>query len=394
MITATRSIVTIGGGVFGISAAIEFRARGWVVTVCDPGPLPHPDASSTDISKAVRMDYGADVLYTEMAEASIEGWCRWNVEWEEPLYHADGFLMMTRTSMSPGSFEYDGFGLLRARGHPVERIDPAALASRFPAWRADDYVDGYFNTNGGWAESGRAIERLVREATRRGVLLREGSRFVSLLERNGRVRGIELVDGETVEADRVLMAAGAWTPALLPWLADRLWTVGQPVLYFRPHDPENFRGDRFPVWGADISNSGWYGFPLSREGVVKVGHHGSGTRMHPDAERRIPDGHEERCREFLCGTFPALADAQLVESRVCLYCDSFDGNFLIDGDPDHPGLIVASGGSGHGFKFAPILGGLIADVVEDVENSWAPRFAWRSLGLRTAEQARYLPDEP
>ena len=394
MIARSRSIVIVGGGVFGISAAIEFCARGWLVTVCDPGPLPHPDASSTDISKAVRMDYGADVLYTEMAEASIEGWRRWNGEWEEPLYHADGFLMMTRTTMSPGSFEHDGFGLLRGRGHPVERIDQATLASRFPAWRADDYVDGYFNTNGGWAESGRAVERLVHEAARRGVLLREGSSFVSLLERNGRVRGIELKGGETVEADRVLVAAGAWTPALLPWLADRLWTMGQPVLYFRPDDPGTFHGDRFPVWGADISNSGWYGFPLSREGVVKIGHHGAGTRMHPDAERRIPEAHEKRCREFLCGTFPALADAQLVESRVCLYCDSFDGNFLIDGDPDHPGLFVASGGSGHGFKFAPVLGGLIADVVEGVENCWAPRFAWRLLGLRTAEQARYLPEEP
>ncbi|NIM61852.1 MAG: FAD-dependent oxidoreductase, partial [Acidobacteria bacterium] len=131
----SRSIVVVGGGVFGISAAIELRARGWVVTVCDPGPLPHPDASSTDISKAVRMDYGADVLYTEMAEASIEGWCRWNAEWDEQLYHPDGFLIMTRAPMKPGSFEHDGFELLRGRGHPVERIDRAGLAARFPAWR-------------------------------------------------------------------------------------------------------------------------------------------------------------------------------------------------------------------------------------------------------------------
>ncbi len=393
MATCSQSIVIVGGGVFGISAAIEFRARGWAVTVCDPGPLPHPDASSTDISKAVRMDYGADALYTEMAEASIEGWCRWNLEWDEPLYHPDGFLVMTKVPMSPGSFEHDGFNLLSGRGQPVERIDQAALASRFPAWRAEGYVDGYFNTNGGWAESGRAVEQLVREAERSGVLLREGLRFASLVERTGRVRGIELAAGEIVEADCVLMAAGAWTPALLPWLADRLWTVGQPVLHFRPDDPESFRGDRFPVWGADISNSGWYGFPLSRDGVVKVGHHGAGIKMHPDDVRRIPDGHEERCREFLRGTFPGLADAPLVGSRICLYCDSFDGNFLIDGDPDRPGLIVAAGGSGHGFKFAPVLGGLIADVVEGVANDWAPRFAWRSLGLRTVEQARYLPDE-
>jgi len=390
----SQSIVIVGGGVFGISAAIEFRARGWEVTVCDAGSLPHPDASSTDISKAVRMDYGADELYTTMAEASIEGWCRWNLEWDEQLYHPDGFLMMTRRPMEPGSFEHDGFELLHGRGHPVERIDQAKLGARFPAWRANEYVDGYFNTNGGWAESGRAVERLVHEATQRGVLVREGCALESLLEAEDRVRGIQLAGEESVEADRVLVAAGAWTPALLPWLADRLWTVGQPVLHFRPDRSEDFQGDRFPVWGADISNSGWYGFPLSADGVVKVGHHGAGTPMHPDAARRIPDGHEERCRQFLSGTFPALADAPLVGSRTCLYCDSFDGNFLIDADPDRSGLVVAAGGSGHGFKFAPVLGGLIADVVEGVENCWAPRFAWRSLGLRSVEQARYLPADP
>lgn len=390
----SRSIVIAGGGVFGLSAAIELRARGWGVTVCDPGTLPHPDASSTDISKAVRMDYGADVLYTEMAEASIEGWCRWNAEWDTSPYHPDGFLVMTRTPMQKGSFEYDGFHLLRDRGQPVMRIDREALAQRFPAWGRDEYVDGYFNTNGGWVESGRAVEQLVREAERRGVFLREGVGLTALLEERGRVRGIELADGDRIEADRVLVAAGAWTPILLPWLSDRLWTVGQPVLHFRPDNPAEFEGSRFPVWGADISNSGWYGFPLSPGGVVKVGHHGTGIPMHPNGPRQVPGSHVERCREFLRRTFPTLVDAPLVDSKICLYCDAFDGNFWIDEDPERPGLVVAAGGSGHGFKFAPVLGGLIADILEGRHNPWAARFAWRSLGVRSVEQARYFPDEP
>ena len=387
-----RSIVIAGAGIFGIQAALELRRRGWTVTVCDRGPLPHPDASSTDVSKAVRMDYGSDVLYTEMAEASIEGWCRWNAEQDEPLYHPDGFLLMTREPMRSGSFERDGFDLLAGRGQPVERIDTAALAKRFPTWNAAGYADGYFNTNGGWAESGRAVDWAVRRVARAGVLLSEGARAERLLERDDRVAGLLLEDGSTLEADITLVAAGAWTQALLPWLADRLHCIGQPVLHFRPKQPEFFRGEIFPVWAADISRTGWYGFPLSPEGVVKVGHHGSGIALHPDAERRIPADHEARCRQFLAGTFPALADAPLVGSRVCLYGDSFDGNFFIDHDPDRPGLVVAAGGSGHGFKFAPVLGPLIADVVEGEDNPWARRFAWRSSGERRYEQARCLPD--
>ena len=114
--------------------------------------------------------------------------------------------------------------------------------------------------------------------------------------------------------------------------------------------------------------------------------------MHPDAERRIPADHIERCRTFLRDTFPDLAGAAVVGRRVCLYCDSFDGHFLIDRDPDRPGLVVAAGGSGHGFKFAPVLGGLIADVVEGAEHPWAERFAWREPEARTFEQARFAPD--
>ena len=384
-----RSIVIVGGGVFGISAALEFRSRGWTVTVCDPGPLPHPDASSTDISKAVRMDYGSDLLYTEMAEACIEGWCRWNAEWDEPLYHPDGFLLMTRDRMTAGGFEHAGFELLGQRGQPVVRMSAGELA-RFPAWDAAGHSDGYLSTNGGWVESGRAIDQLVRRSASAGVLLREGSRVVRLLDDAGRVTGVELDDGGRVEAERTLVAAGAWTPALLPWLSDRLNVVGQPVLHFRPEDPDRYRGEVFPVWGADISRTGWYGFPLSREGVVKVGHHGAGIPMHPDDERRIPVGHEERCRSFLAGTFPGLAGAPVVGSRVCLYCDSFDGDFLIDHDPDRPGLVVAAGGSGHGFKFAPVIGPLIADITEGADHPWAGRFAWRSLGATVFEQARHF----
>jgi glycine/D-amino acid oxidase-like deaminating enzyme len=112
--------------------------------------------------------------------------------------------------------------------------------------------------------------------------------------------------------------------------------------------------------------------------------------MHPDAQRRIPDGHEDRCRRFLATTFPDLAAAPVVGRRVCLYCDSFDGHFLIDHDPDRLGLVVAAGGSGHGFKFAPVLGPLIADITEGRAHPWAARFAWRRLGPRAFEQARHF----
>ena len=186
----------------------------------------------------------------------------------------------------------------------------------------------------------------------------------------------------------VLMAAGAWTPALLPELGDVMWATGQPVVHFRVADPTMWQAPRFPVWGADISRTGWYGFPALNDGTLKMANHGVGRRVHADEPRRVLPQEEERFRAFVREHLPELAGAPIVASRLCLYCDTYDGDFFIASDPARPGLVVAAGDSGHGFKFAPVLGGLIADVVEAKPNAWGQRFRWRTKGRDAKEAAR------
>ena len=384
---AHGDVVIIGAGVFGATAALELRARGYGVTLVDRGPLPHEDASSTDISKMVRMDYGADIFYHELAEASLDGWDAWNRAWPHPLFHDEGFLVLSPAPMAPGSFEYDSFHTLRDRGYDPPRIDPATLRKRHPAWNGDRYPDGYFSTRGGWAESGAVVGQLLGLCRGAGVSFRSGS-FSELTERGSRVSGVRLVDGAELPADHVVVAAGAWTPVLLPWLSDVLQPVAQPVVHFGVENPDDFRGPHFPPFAADTSGSGWYGFPALADGRLKLGHHGDGRVVHPDDRGTVGADHFERARAFLSESLPSLADAPVVGSRVCLYCDSFDGDLLIAQDPKHEGLIVASGGSGHGFKFAPMIGALVADALEGRENRWDQRFRWREGGERRVEPAR------
>ncbi len=382
------SVVIAGAGEFGLTAALELRRRGWQVTLIDPGPVPHPDAASTDISKVVRCDYGADPVYTEMGEQSIEGWHAWNKAWGRELYHEDGFLVMARDRLQPGGFEYESRAFLRARGHRLIDKVSADLQREHPAWNADRYPEGYLNPRAGWAESGAVTAQLAADARAQGVEIVEGCRFTRLVEKEGRVCGLLTHDGREWQADIVLMATGAWTAALLPWLQGVMWVTGQVVLHFAPANPNAYHTPSFPVWAADIARTGWYGFPVTREGIIKVANHGPGVRVDPHQPRTIPTDAEARFREFLRGTFPGLAEAPLVGARLCLYGDTFDGHFWIDHDPGHPGLVVAAGDSGHAFKFAPVLGGLIADVVEHKPNTWAARFCWRKLGLQAGDEAR------
>jgi glycine/D-amino acid oxidase-like deaminating enzyme len=387
---AAGSVVVVGAGAFGLAAALELRRRGHRVTVVDPGPVPHPHASSTDISKAVRMDYGRDGFYADLAAEALAGWRAWNRRWDRRIFHESGILLISRRLMAPGGFEHESYEAMLARRVPVERLNAEGIARRFPAWAGAGYVDGYFNPAAGWAESAVVVALLAAEARGTGVVVREGASCSRLAERGAAVCGVVLDGGEELEADHVIVCAGAFTLRLLPYLTPVMWPVGQAVVHFRPSDPRPWAGACFPVWCADISTTGWYGFPANHEGLVKIGHHGRGREMAP-GEPLEPDAREiARAVDFVARDLPALAGSRPASGRICLYCDTFDGDFLIDHDPDRPGLIVAAGGSGHGFKFAPVLGPIVADVTERKPSRWAPRFAWRASGGRGTEHARHI----
>jgi glycine/D-amino acid oxidase-like deaminating enzyme len=368
-------VLVVGAGVFGVTAACELRKRGHAVVLADPGPLPHPLAASTDISKVVRLEYGADEPYTALAENAVEGWRRWNRDLG-PLYHETGLLLLRRTPLAPGTFEQDSFELVSRRGHRPELLDGAEVRRRFPAWNAEQYRYGTYDPEGGFVESGKAIARLVEQARRLGVESREGVAFDRLRPAG---KGIISTAGEMIDADQVVLAVGAWMPYVVPWLAAEFRSTGHPVFHLAPAHPDAFLPERFPVFCAEIQSTGYYGFPAHPEsGVVKIARHGAGRPMHPESPQRSVTVEEtQQLREFLAATFPLLRDAPIVYTRICLYCDSSDGHFWIARDPDRPGVVIASGDSGHAFKFAPVLGGLIADVVEGHTDPLQSRFAWR-----------------
>jgi sarcosine oxidase / L-pipecolate oxidase len=180
-----QKTIVVGAGINGVVAAIELRKRGHEVVLIDPGPLPHPLAASTDISKAVRAAYGADEDYTALAERSREIWRQWNEEFGVELYHQIGFLFMRQRSMQPGDFEYESFKLLERRGHRIERISSKQLCERYPAWNAQRYPDGFLDLEAGYAESGRVVATLISQAKSLGVELRENAKFRELDEAGG-----------------------------------------------------------------------------------------------------------------------------------------------------------------------------------------------------------------
>jgi sarcosine oxidase / L-pipecolate oxidase len=431
MAQRVSKVVIVGGGCFGASAALELRHRGYHVTVVDElsgrgdgdGVEPHDLASSTDNNKLIRPDYGDDVFYTELMRQSFDqqsasegnqpdgrylpGWHQWNEFFGENLYHETGLLIMDRNEIEsePNGFTAKSLAAVQAAGMRVDRVRQETLRATHPAWNSANWRDGYINRVAGWADSGRVVRALLHRAAACGVEFHRSHATSLVYEGTNRVVGIVAADGTTIRGDMVVVSAGAWTTSLVPWLARTMWPVAQFVHHFEPlaEDVGLFDGDNgtFPAWTAAIRETGFYGFPIHPQtGYCKVGHHGSGfsfrgsqcapTRQVLASIKELAGKHEEaRFRAFVQETFPKMALGKTAFVRICLYCDTLNGDFLIDQDPEHPGLVVAAGGSGHAFKFTPVLGAIIADAVQ---GKVVERFRWRITDEYKLDSARTTND--
>lgn len=389
-----NDFIIIGAGIFGISTAIELQQRGHQAGILNPSPIPHPLAASTDISKVVRMEYGTDQEYFDMAEQAIEGWLKWNDLFGEPLYHEVGFLLLCQQAMEGGAqnFENASYQNLLRKGYAPQRLNTEDIVNRFPAFRKGKYNDGFYNPKAGFVESGKAIKTLTDYARQIGVNIYEGETANEFIYDHQKAIGLKTKEGNTFYADHFIVCAGAHSTVLLPQLQRHMKTTGHPVFHLAPKDPRLFLSPKMTVFAADISNTGWYGFPVHpKERVIKIALHSDGLEVHPEhGERKVYEKDFELLRSFLSDTFPSLVDAKVVYTRRCLYTDTYDGHFWIDRVPETEGLTIATGGSGHGMKMGPVIGQLISDVAETGKHQWSDRYGWRenTHGVMNQEEAR------
>ena len=281
----THEILIIGGGIFGVTSAVELAKRKYKVTLINPDSIPHHLAASTDITKAVRMEYGSDKEYFRMAEISIQRFHEWNDFFKERLYHEVGFLMLCKNKLESDhqTYERASYQNLLEAGYAPNRLDSEAIAKSFPAINAKKYVDGNFNPKAGFVASGKLVQRLADYARSLGVKVIEGQTAEKFIVDKGQLQAVKTKEGTTFHCGHAIVAAGANTPYLLPELKPYMKSTGHPVFWLRPTIPANFTPPQLSVFTADISNSGWYGFPItSPYGVVKVAKHTNAVEVHPD----------------------------------------------------------------------------------------------------------------
>ena len=385
-----KDFLVVGGGIFGLSTAIALAQRGYQVQLINPDTIPHLLAASTDISKVVRMEYGGDLLYARMAQQSMDIWKEWNVFFKRKLYHEVGFLLLCQMPWGypQQHFEWKNYRTLTKLGYHPQVLTKDDIKKRFPAVNSLFYRSAYFNPIAGYVESSLVLETLATYAQSLGVKISEYQTAHHLLMEQDRVVGVQTKEGRQFTATHTILAVGAHTTKLLPELTPYIKATGHPVFWLKPSHPNLFKPEQLPVFGADIANTGWYGFPFAdKHGVIKVAKHSDGITIDPDADDRVVSAAEIiDMRYFLRKTFPSIAKAPLVYTRRCLYTDTLDGHFWIDQHPQKKGLTVSTGGSGHAMKMGPMLGTITADAIEGKTNPFAHRFKWRHINPDTKIQ--------
>ena len=439
----SKKIIIVGAGVFGLSTALHLARQGYNdVHMCDVQPYHENsyacsagcDAASCDENKILRASYGDAKLYQDLAFKAMPEWQKWNEQLSQTskeelppqltpdvkLWYSCGFLRLGREGLDesevktqrnfPPEIRHTQYRVsdeqrrrdAKADGIPPSKIDPFDRIGRgLP-------TDGVLDMTAGFVLASRACAFALHLCHKLGVHTYFGPDYgmKSLVRKGNKVTGITTLDGNEHFGDIVIVACGGWTPSLVPEVERLIETTAGSVLSIqlpneRPDLWDKYSPERFPVWSWRMNSykphqndiGGLYGLPRTPEGVVKVAFRGAkwtnyahkseatGRELsYPKTDvDEIPEEAMRVIRTFCAENLPDLLELELDRGRLCWYSDSVDNSFLIDYVPDMENLIIVNGGSGHGFKFLPVLGEHVADVLERKDTEYTRLFKWRDV---------------
>jgi sarcosine oxidase len=356
---SSYDVVVVGAGVFGAWIALHLARREQRVLLVEAYGPAHSRASSGGESRIIRMGYGPDEIYTRWSVNSLAQWQGLFAEMSEKLFHQTGVLWLA--TEGDGTLD-DSAGNLQQYNVKHEILQRRELESRYPQINLGQISRGLLEPESGVLLARRAVVCTVEAGLRKGVELKiariQPPRGTETLD------AIETTTGERIRSRDFVFACGSWLAKLFPEiLGSRIFPTRQEVFFFAtPPGDTRFAAPALPTWLFQADEV--YGMPDIESRGVKLACDRHGELVDPDTQSRLVSPEAtEWARNYIGRRFPALKDAPITETRVCQYENSSNGDFLIDRHPDYSNVWLAGGGSGHGFKHGPALGGYTADMV-------------------------------
>lgn len=364
-------VAVIGAGVFGSWTALNLARSGRRVALIDAYGPGNARASSGGESRLIRMGYGPDELYTRWSVRSLELWKEFFASVGRPLFRKTGILWIA--NQAEDAQMSATLKVLAQVGVPHETLAHAELARRYPqiAFRPGSW--GLLEPESGVLLARRAVAAVAEAAVAHGA--EYFNERVSAPAGKGREAEIKTESGREICAEQFVFACGPWLGKVFPeLLGRRIFPTRQEIYFFGvPAGDSRFAPPAMPGWLCQSELM--YGTPDLESRGFKIALDRHGPPFDPDTGARVPSPEGiAATRAYLAQRFPALADAPLVEARVCQYENTSNGDFLVDRHPEHENVWLVGGGSGHGFKHGPAMGEHVAArVLGKAEQE--PRFA-------------------
>lgn len=354
----SAEVIVVGLGAMGSAAAWRLARRGRRVLGLDRYSPPHTLGSSHGRSRIIREAYFEHSCYVPLLRRAYECWVELEEESGRRLLRQTGGLMAGPESgvLVPGARRS-----ALEHGLTHELLSAADIRRRFPGFAPPDDVVGLLEPRAGMLDPEGCVEAALGLARRHGADLRTNEP-VTGWRADGHGVTVTSVAG-TYQAEGLILAAGPWMPTLLGALGRDLQVERQLFHWFEPaRTPELFRPDRCPVAVWEHAHDRIFATQPDVGDGVKAGIHHEGETTDPERARREPTPEDEAAMRRLVERYLPAAAGKLREARVCLYTNTPDHHFLIDVHPDHPQVVLASPCSGHGFKFASVIGEILADL--------------------------------
>lgn len=353
-----RTALVLGAGIMGLSAAWALARQGVSVHMVEQDPVPNPRGASVDHHRLIRHAYGAQAGYMRMVEPA---YAAWDMVWRdigEVLHVPTGVLAVSGAARG---WLAESRAALAADGHAVTDLTAAEVAARFPIFTEAGIGAAFHMKPGGVLLAGRIVEALARRLAARGVTI-ERARAAALEPERAR---LTLADGTTRAAELLVVAAGPWAPRLLPAaLGGRVVASRQILVLLEPPPRHRDAWARAPMLLDLAGDGGFYAVPPVAGTPLKIGDHRFSRRGDAEADPREASAAE--AEEILAFARPRLRDMgeyRILGARACYY-DVVEGERFVVA-PVAPRCVVMSGFSGHGFKFAPVLGLALAAAASD-----------------------------
>ena len=350
-------VAIIGLGVMGSAALAALARRGRRVVGIDRFAPGHDRGSSHGTTRVIRLGYFEHPSYVPLVRAAYPLWRQLEARSGQSLLTITGIVEIgaPASDLVAGTLRSS-----RLHGLPHDILDARSLMKRFPAFRLPADFVGVFQPDGGFVRAEPAVAALQALASRSGAELIWNEPVLAVEPQRD---GVAVTTGHgDIRAGCAIVAAGPWLKSLLPQLPVPLRVTRQVLAWFEPADHPQFAAERFPVFLLENADGVFYGFPADADGVKVAKHHHLNEAVDPDHYDRAVSATDEAVIRVALKAHLPDADGRLLAAQTCLYTITPDGDFILDRLPGCPEIIVAAPCSGHGFKFAPVIGEILADL--------------------------------